>query len=90
LKQRLKGMIEQALEEELTEHLAARAHGRTAELRGYRNGHYRRRPLTPQGEIPDLAVPRAEEGGRVSNTGPLPTPATGDRSHPRAGISSRD
>jgi putative transposase len=63
LKQELKGMIERTLEEELTQHLAARTHERTAERRGYRNGHYRRRLLTPQGEIPDLAVPRAEEGG---------------------------
>ncbi len=63
LKQELKAMIEQALEEELTLHLAARSHERTAERRGYRNGHYRRRLLTRHGEIPDSAVPRAEEGG---------------------------
>jgi transposase-like protein len=63
LKQELKAKIEQALEEELTEHLAARCHERSAERRGYRNGHYRRRLLTRHGEIPDLAVPRAEEVG---------------------------
>ncbi len=63
LKQELKTMIEQALEEELTAHLSARSHERTAERQGYRNGHYRRRLLTRHGEIPDLVVPRAEEGG---------------------------
>jgi putative transposase len=63
LRQELKAMVEQALEEELTEHLAARSHERTAERRGYRNGHYWRRLLTRHGEIADLAVPRAEEGG---------------------------
>lgn len=56
-------MVEQASEEELTGHLAARAHERTAERRGYRDGHDRRRLLTHHGDIPDLAVPRAEEGG---------------------------
>jgi transposase-like protein len=34
LKRELKAMVEQALEEELTEHLAARAHERTAARRG--------------------------------------------------------
>ena len=63
LKPELKAMVEQALQEELTGHLAARAHERTTERRGYRNGHYQRRLLTRHGEIPDLAVARAEEGG---------------------------
>jgi len=68
LKKELKAMVEQALEEELTAHLAARSHERTAERRGYRNGHYQRRLLTRHGEIPDLAVPRAEEGGMEFQT----------------------
>ncbi len=63
MKQESKPMVEQALEQELTEHPAARSHGRTAEHRGYPNGLYRRRLLSRHGEIPDLPVPRAEEAG---------------------------
>lgn len=63
LKQELKGMIEQALREELNQHLGARPYQRTDERRGYRNRHYRRQLLTRYGEIADLTIPRAEEGG---------------------------
>ena len=38
LKQGLKGMFEQALEEELTEHLAARRHERTASVAAIATG----------------------------------------------------
>lgn len=44
LKQELKTMIEQALEEKLTAHLAARSHESAAGRRGYRNVHCRCRP----------------------------------------------
>ena len=68
LQQELKGMIEQALQEELSQHLRAGPYERASERRGYRNGHYRRRLLTRYGEMADLAVPRAEEGGMEFET----------------------
>ena len=61
-------MIEQALREELSQHLGAGPYERTGERRGYRNGHYRRRLLTRYGEMADVAVPRAEEGGMEFET----------------------
>lgn len=61
-------MIEQALAEELSQRLEAGPYERTDERRGYRNGHDRRQLLTRYGEIADLAVPRAEEGGMAFQT----------------------
>ncbi len=68
LKRELKGMTEQALQEELSQHLGAGPYERTGERRRYRNGHYRRRLLTRYGEMANLAVPRAEEGGMEFET----------------------
>jgi len=63
LRQELKAMLEQVLQGELSEHLGAGRYERNGDRQGYRNGRYRRRLLTRYGEIGDLAVPRAEEGG---------------------------
>ena len=68
LKQELKGMTEQALREELSQHLGAGLYERTGERLGYRNRQYRCQLLTRYGEIADLAVPRAEEGGMGGQT----------------------
>ena len=56
-----KAVIEQVLEEEMTEHLAAGYEG-TPSRRGERNGYYTRDLITPAGKIPQLRVPRDREG----------------------------
>ncbi|WP_408646680.1 IS256 family transposase [Thermus sediminis] len=54
--------MEQVLEEEMTERLAAGHRERTPSRRGERNGHYTRDLITPAGKIAQLRVPRDREG----------------------------
>ena len=58
----MKAVIEQVLEEEMTEHLAAGYRERTPGRRGERNGHYTRNLITPVGRVEQLKVPRDREG----------------------------
>ena len=60
IRERVKAVIEQVLEEEMTEHLAAGYEG-TPSRRGERNGYYTRDLITPAGRIPQLRVPRDRE-----------------------------
>ena len=46
-KRKVKAVIEQVLEEEMTEHLGAAYRERTDDRRGERNGHYSRSLITP-------------------------------------------
>jgi transposase-like protein len=57
----VKAVIEQVLEEEMTEHLAAGYRERTPSRRGERNGYYTRDLITPAGRIAQLRVPRDRE-----------------------------
>lgn len=58
----IKAVLEQIMEEEMTEHLQARHRQRTKTRRGERNGHYRRSLTTEVGHLDQLRVPRAREG----------------------------
>jgi putative transposase len=62
IREGVKAVIEQVLEEEMTEHLAAGYRERTPSRRGERNGHYTRDLITPAGRIAQLRVPRDREG----------------------------
>ena len=55
-------VIEQVLEEEMTEHLAAGYRERTPSKWGERNGHYTRNLITPVGRVEQLKIPRDREG----------------------------
>ncbi len=59
----LKAIFEELLEEELSEHLQAERYERTDGRRGERNGSYSRDLITPVGKIEQLRVPRSREGG---------------------------
>jgi hypothetical protein len=61
IREGVKAVIEQVLEEEMTEHLAAGYEG-TPSRRGERNGYYTRGLITPAGRIAQLRVPRDREG----------------------------
>lgn len=58
----VKAVIEQILEEEMNEHLQASYRERTELRRGERNGHYTRSLITPVGKVEQLQVPRSREG----------------------------
>jgi putative transposase len=58
----VKAVLEEVLEEEMTEHLKAGYRELTPTRRGERNGHYQRNLLTPAGKIERLTVPRDREG----------------------------
>jgi putative transposase len=58
----VKAVLEEVLEEEMTGHLEAGHRELTPTRRGERNGHYTRNLLTPAGKIERLAVPRDREG----------------------------
>ncbi|WP_456409553.1 transposase [Oceanithermus sp.] len=58
IREGVKAIIEQVLEEEMTEHLAAGYRERTLSRRGERNGHYTRSLITPVGKVEQLRVPR--------------------------------
>ena len=62
IREGVKAVIEQVLEEEMTEHLAAGYRERTESRRGERNGYYTRDLITPAGRIAQLRVPRDREG----------------------------
>jgi len=62
----VKVVIEELLEEEMTEHLNAAYRERTPNRRGERNGHYTRGLITPIGKIEQLRVPRDREGTFVT------------------------
>jgi putative transposase len=64
----VKAVLEEVLQEEMTKHLEAGYRGLTPTRRGERNGHYTRNLLTPAGKIESLEVPRDREG-RVRNGG---------------------
>jgi transposase-like protein len=61
IRERVKAVIEQVLEEEMTEHLAAGYRERTPSRRGERNGYSTRDLITPAGRIAQLRVPRDRE-----------------------------
>ena len=61
IREGVKAVIEQVLEEEMTEHLAAGYEG-TPSRRGERNGYHTRDLITPAGRIAQLRVPRDREG----------------------------
>jgi putative transposase len=61
IREGVKAVIEQVLEEEMTEHLAAGYRERTPSRRGERNGYSTRDLITPAGRIAQLRVPRDRE-----------------------------
>ncbi|MDP8974486.1 MAG: IS256 family transposase [Actinomycetota bacterium] len=62
----VKAVLEEVLQEEMTEHLQAGYHELTPTRRGERNGHYTRNLVTPAGKIERLEVPRDREGEFVT------------------------
>jgi transposase-like protein len=62
VRQGVKAVLEEVLEEEMTEHLEAGYRELTPTRRGERNGRYTRNLLTPAGKIERLEVPRDREG----------------------------
>jgi putative transposase len=58
----VKAVLEEVLQEEMTEHLEAGYRELTPTRKGQRNGHYQRNLLTPAGKIERLEVPRDREG----------------------------
>jgi len=62
----VKAVLEEVLQEEMTEHLDAGYRELTPTRRGERNGHYARNLLTPAGKIERLEVPRDREGEFVT------------------------
>lgn len=57
LREMVRTLVQELLEEEVTEHVGAAPHERTADRRGYRNGHKPRRWKTRVGEL-ELQVPQ--------------------------------
>ncbi|MDT7944661.1 MAG: IS256 family transposase [Dehalococcoidia bacterium] len=66
IREGVKAVIEQVLEEEMREHLGAGHRERTPLRRGWRNGHYTRELITPVGKLEQLRVPRDREGELVT------------------------
>jgi putative transposase len=62
----VKTILEEILEEEMTEHIGAGHREITSERKGERNGHYRRNLVTSAGKIERLEVPRDREGEFVT------------------------
>ena len=58
----VKALFEQILEEEMVQHVGAERHQRSATRRGQRNGEYERDLVTGVGAIHQLTVPRDREG----------------------------
>lgn len=58
----VRAVIEQILQEEMSEHLQAQHRERIASRRGQRNGSYSRDLITPVGKVEQLQVPRARSG----------------------------
>lgn len=62
IREGIKALLEQVMEEELTEQLQAGPRERTASRNGERNGHYERSLVTAVGKIEQLRIPRLREG----------------------------
>jgi putative transposase len=62
VRQGIKALFEQILEEEMTQHLGATPYQRSPTRRGQRNGGYERDLVTGVGTIHQLMVPRDREG----------------------------
>jgi putative transposase len=62
----VKTILEEILQEEMTEHIGAVHRETTPERKGERNGHYRRNLVTGAGKIERLEVPRDREGEFVT------------------------
>ena len=62
----VKAVLEEVLEEEMTQHLGAGYRELTPTRRGERNGYYQRNLVTPAGKIERLEVPRDREGEFVT------------------------
>jgi len=62
----VKAVLEELLQEEMTEHLEAGYRELTPTRRGERNGRYTRNLVTPAGKIERLEVPRDREGEFVT------------------------
>ena len=58
----VKAMLEQILDEEMSEHVGARRRERVPTRTGERNGSYARDLITPVGKIEQLKVPRDRDG----------------------------
>ncbi len=58
----VKAVLEEVLQEEMSEHLNAGYRELTPTRKGERNGHYQRNLVTPAGKIECLEVPRDREG----------------------------
>jgi putative transposase len=66
VRQGVKAVLEEVLEEEMIQHLGAGYRELTPTRRGERNGYYQRNLLTPAGKIERLEVPRDREGEFVT------------------------
>ena len=62
IREGVKAVLEEVLQEEMTEHLEAGYRELTPTRRGERNGYYTRNLVTPAGKIERLTVPRDREG----------------------------
>jgi putative transposase len=62
----VKAVLEEVLQEEMSQHLQAGYRELTPTRRGERNGHYTRNLVTPAGKIERLEVPRDREGEFVT------------------------
>jgi putative transposase len=66
IREGVKAVLEEVLQEEMTQHLEAGYRELTPTRRGERNGHYTRNLVTPAGKIERLEVPRDREGEFVT------------------------
>jgi putative transposase len=66
VRQGVKAVLEEVLQEEMTQHLDAGYRELTPTRRGERNGYYTRNLVTPAGKIERLEVPRDREGEFVT------------------------
>jgi putative transposase len=66
VRQGVKAVLEEVLEEEMTQHIGAGYRELTPTRRGERNGYYQRNLLTSAGKIERLEVPRDREGEFVT------------------------
>jgi putative transposase len=66
VRQGVKAVLEEVLQDEMTQHLEAGYRELTPTRRGERNGYYQRNLVTPAGKIERLEVPRDREGEFVT------------------------
>lgn len=66
VRQGVKAVLEEVLQDEMTQHLEAGYRQLTPTRRGERNGYYQRNLVTPAGKIERLEVPRDREGEFVT------------------------